>query len=254
MSKLNPVALQLYSLRESLAHDFEGMVRQVADMGYVGVEPFGGMPGGLENSAALFRELDLEVCNSHVPFPDDENKDAVLAIAEAYGLKSVCIAYLPATEFETLDDIKRTCENINRAGEFARANGLSLGYHNHWWEYKQLNGTATLDLIMSELDDNVFLQIDTYWAQVGGLDAVEVVKQVGARAPLLHLKDGPIDPDGDMTAVGGGKMDVPGIVAATADTAEWHIVELDRCATDMLQAVHDSYTYLTTNGLSRGKK
>ena len=78
MSGLNPVALQLYSLREALAVDFEGMVRQVADMGYVGVEPYGGMPGGLENSAALFRELGLEVLNSHVPFPDGQDAEAVL--------------------------------------------------------------------------------------------------------------------------------------------------------------------------------
>ena len=131
---------------------------------------------------------------------------------------------------------------------------MSLGYHNHWWEYKQLNGTATLDLMLAELDDSVFLQIDTYWAQVGGLDAVEVVKQVGARAPLLHLKDGPLDTDGNMTAVGGGKMNVPAIVQASADTVDWHIVELDRCATDMLQAVEDSYKYLTSNGLARGKR
>ncbi len=254
MADIKPVAAQLYSLREELARDFEGTVRGVAEIGYAGVEPFGGMPGGLEASAELFRELELEVCSSHVPFPDEANQDEVLAIAEAYGLSRVCVAYLPPGEFETVDAIKRACERLNRAGEFARANGLALGYHNHWWEFKQLNGSATLELILEELDESVFLQIDTYWAQVGGLDAIDVVKRVGARAPLIHLKDGPLNTDGDMTAVGGGKMDVPGIVEAAAETAEWHIVELDRCATDMLQAVRDSYTYLTANGLARGKR
>ena len=168
-------------------------------------------------------------------------------------MKRVCIAYLPPSEFDTADLIKRTCERINRAGQFANDNGLSLGYHNHWWEFKKLNGTATLDLMLDELDESVFLELDTYWIQVGGLEAVDVVRRVGARAPLIHLKDGLLDPEGDMTAVGGGKMDVPGIVAA-ADSADWHIVELDRCATDMLEAVRDSYTYLTSNGLARGKK
>lgn len=254
MSELKPVAVQLYSLREAMAQDFEATIRGVADIGYAGVEPFGGMPGGLDATSALIRELGLDVCSSHVPFPDDANKDSVLAIAEAYGLSRVCIAYLPPTEFETVDAIKRACEKLNRAGEFARANGLELGYHNHWWEYKQLNGSATLDLMLDELDDKVFLQIDTYWVQVGGLDAVDVVRQVGARAPLIHLKDGSLDKDDDMTAVGGGAMDVAGIVDATADTADWHIVELDRCATDMMQAVKDSYSYLTANGLARGRE
>lgn len=253
MSEAKPVAVQLYSLREEMARDFEGIIRSVAGIGYPGVEPFGGMPGGLDATAALFRELELEVCSCHVPFPDDANRDKVLAIAEAYGLERVCIAFMPPAEFETVDAIKRACEKLNQAGEFASANGLSLGYHNHWWEFKRLNGCATLDLMLDELDDNVFLQIDTYWAQVGGLDAVDVVKQAGGRAPLLHLKDGPLDTDGNMTPVGSGKMDVPAIVNASAESAEWHIVELDRCATDMLDAVRDSYTYLTSNGLARGK-
>lgn len=254
MSGVKPVALQLYSLREALAVDFEGIVRQVADMGYIGVEPYGGMPGGLEDSASLFKELGLQVLNSHVAFPDDENAGDVLAIAEAYSLDRVCVAFLPATEFETIDMIKRTCEKLNSAGQLASDNGLQLGYHNHWWEYKELNGRATLDLMLNELDDSVFLELDTYWIQVGGLDAVDVVRQAGSRAPLIHLKDGLLDAEGDMTAVGGGKMDVPGIVAASADSADWYIVELDRCATDMLEAVRDSYTYLTSNGLARGNK
>ncbi len=253
MSELKPIGLQLYSLREALSADFEGTIRAVADIGYVGVEPFGGMPSTLSDAASLFRELGLEVLGSHIPFPDDANQAAVLEIAEAYGLARVCVAFLPPAQFETLDDIKRSCEQLNRAGEFAAAHSLELGYHNHWWEYKELEGRATLDLMLSELDESVFLQIDTYWAQVGGLDAADVVRQVGARAPLIHLKDGSLDKDDDMTALGQGKMDVPGIVAA-AESADWHIVELDRCATDMLQALRESCDYLVANGLARSKR
>ena len=254
MSKLKPIALQLYTVRELLGEDFEGTVRAVAGMGYIGVEPYAGMPCALADAAALFRELDLQTFNSHVPFPDDDNKDAILEIAEAFDLESIAIAMLPPEDFETIDSIKRTCERLNRAGEFAGANNLGLHYHNHWWEYKQINGSATLDVMLDELADSVSLQIDTYWVQVGGADAVEVVKQVGARAPLIHLKDGWLEPQGDMAAVGHGVMNVPGIVNATAETANWYIVEQDRSNNDRLQAVQDSYTYLTSNGLTRGKK
>ncbi|MCY4070256.1 MAG: sugar phosphate isomerase/epimerase [Chloroflexi bacterium] len=253
MSNMKPVALQLYSLRDALEKDFEGIVRSVAAMGYVGVEPYGGMPGGLKLAADLFQELELEVCNSHVPFPDEANLESALAEAEAFGLSRVAVAYLPETEFATLDAVKRVCERLNRASETMGASKVTLGYHNHWWEYKELEGRATLDVMLSELDEDVFLEIDTYWAQVGGLDAVEVVKQAGERAPLIHLKDGSLSLDDNMTAVGYGKMSVPEIVDAAAETAEWHIVEIDRCDGDMLQAVHDSYNYLTSNKLVRGK-
>lgn len=253
MSDLKPIALQLFTVREKLAEDFEATIRAVAAMGYVGVEPYGGMPCELSAAADLFRELDLQAFNSHVPFPDEANKEAVLEIAEALDLSSVAIAMLPPAEFETIDAIKRACEKLNRAGEFARANGLTLHYHNHWWEFKRINGAATLDVMLEELDAEIGLQIDTYWTQVGGEDAVDVVTRVGARAPLIHLKDGWLDKDGDMAAVGHGVMDVPAIVAATAETADWHIVEQDRSNNDRLEAVQQSYTYLTKNGLARGK-
>jgi sugar phosphate isomerase/epimerase len=254
MSESKPIALQLYTVRELLGEDFEGTVRRVAEMGYVGVEPYGGMPCALSEAANLFQELDLKTFNSHVPFPDDANRDSVLEIAEAFDLDNVAIAMLPPSDFETIDSIKRTCERLNRAGEFIRANNLALHYHNHWWEFKRINGRATLEVILEELDDSVGLQIDTYWVQVGGEDAVAVVKQVGGRAPLIHLKDGWLEPHGDMAAVGHGKMDVPAIVEAAAQTADWYIVEQDRSNNDRLEAVQDSYTYLTSNGLARGKK
>ena len=253
MSNPKPLALQLYSAREFLDQDFEGVVRRIADMGYLGVEPYGGMPGGLTEAAGLFAELDLEVCNSHIGFPDDANKDAALAAADAFGLTRVAVAYLPPADFATVDAIKRTCERINGASDFASANGLQLGYHNHWWEFRRINGQSTLEVMLQELDETVFLEIDTYWAQAGGADVIELLQQAGSRAPLIHLKDGSLDMDDAMTAVGSGKMDVPAIVDATAETAEWHIVELDRCDGDMLQALQDSYTYLTSNGLARGK-
>jgi len=254
MSDPKPIGLQLYSVRESLAEDFEGTIRQIADMGYVGVEPYGGLPTDLDTASALFKELGLQVFNSHVGFPEGEGEQAMLDIAQAFELSRVAIAFLPPEMFETIDGIKGVCAKLNQANQFAKANNLALGYHNHWWEFKTLDGQDTLELMLAELDDDIFLEIDTYWIQVGGLDSVEFVKKVGGRAPLLHIKDGSLDKDDSMLAVGDGKMPVPDIVNATAETTEWYIVELDRCETDMLEAVNKSYTYLTSNGLAQGKK
>jgi sugar phosphate isomerase/epimerase len=75
------------------------------------------------------------------------------------------------------------------------------------------------------------------------MDPVSVIKELGKRAPLLHIKDGPCEQGKPMTAVGKGKMDFPPILKV-ANFAEWLIVELDSCATDMLEAVKESLTYL----------
>jgi sugar phosphate isomerase/epimerase len=68
----------------------------------------------------------------------------------------------------------------------------------------------------------------------------------------LHVKDGPCQIEAPMTALGEGVVDIPGIVAAGAGSTEWLVVELDRCATDMVEAVRKSYQYLIEKELGRG--
>jgi len=100
-------------------------------------------------------------------------------------------------------------------------------------------------------------QLDTYWCTFGGADAPAVLKRYGKRIPLLHIKDGPLVPGQPHphTAVGKGKMDFPTVIAAAdPDVCKWLIVELDSCATDMVEAVADSYKYLVGSGLASGNK
>jgi hypothetical protein len=56
-----------------------------------------------------------------------------------------------------------------------------------------------------------------------------------------------------MTAVGEGVMDIAGALQAS-EVPEWHIVELDRCATDMFEAVEKSHEWLVGKGLSHGQE
>ena len=129
---------------------------------------------------------------------------------------------------------------------------MKLGYHNHWFEFVQVDGRSAFDLFLEALDPRIVLEIDIYWAQTGGVDPAALVKELGPRVPLLHVKDGPCTEADAMVAVGDGRVDVPGVLGAN-DAVEWHIVELDRCDTDMWGAVERSYEYLTGNGLSEGK-
>ncbi len=94
----------------------------------------------------------------------------------------------------------------------------------------------------------MLLEVDTYWAAVGGQDVPALLGRLGERVRYLHVKDGPVTRDGPMTAVGAGRMPVAEILAA-APPAAWRVVELDRCATDMMTAVADSLTWLASQGL-----
>jgi sugar phosphate isomerase/epimerase len=137
-----------------------------------------------------------------------------------------------------------------------KGTGITFGLHNHWYEFDKKFGGKTPHDILMEKAPSVFAQVDTYWAQAGGADAAEVVKRLGPRAPLLHIKDGPVTVERDkaMTAVGAGAMDWKAVIGAAHETTEWLVVELDRCDTDMTEAVQESLRYLVDNGFGKGKE
>ena len=122
---------------------------------------------------------------------------------------------------------------------------MKFSYHNHDFEYALLDGSPAIYTLEEYLDTSIGFELDTYWIQVAGQDPAKVTARFGERSPLLHIKDGPGNRKADMTAVGDGVVDVPAIIRAGVPYTEWLIVELDRCATDKMEAVAKSYKYLT---------
>ena len=249
-----PIALQLYTLRDRLTEDFEGTIRSVADMGYIGVETanmFGDSPA---SAARLFDELGLTVMGAHSPLPLGDEKQEVLNTLGALDCKRLVVAWQPPEKYKSLDGIKSICDTLNEGAAVAKANDLSLGYHNHWFEYQLVEDRIPVDVMLEHLDPDVFFEVDVYWVQTAGQDPMQVVRRLGSRAPLLHIKDGPCTMEAPMTALGEGVVDIPGVVAAGAASTEWLVVELDRCDTDMTEAVRKSYKYLVGKGLAHGNK
>lgn len=241
MSK--PIALQLYSLREAAARDYAAVVRQVAAMGYDGVEP-AGFPGTTAQAAGqLFKELGLAVPAAHIFPPPTGAKAAEAAdICAAIGADRFVTGF-GRDNFKTLDETKRSCAIFNQAYAEAKVRGLRLAIHNHWWEYQPVEGQYPYQIMLKELDPGIELEIDTYWVKTAGVDPVQAIREAGPRVTLLHIKDGPATTTDPMLAIGEGVMDFPAILRA-AVYAEWLIVELDRCATDMAEAVAKSVQYL----------
>jgi sugar phosphate isomerase/epimerase len=249
-----PLALQIYTVREDLAEKgFTDVINKVADIGYVGVEPILNIPGTtIPEAVKLFSELGFEIPSAHAPLPIGDNKNMVLDYMAALD----CSFLFPSTNrnlFGSIDGVKQVCDEFNEAQAVAAENGITIGVHNHWWEFQQVNGQTGFELMVQRLAPEVVFQVDTYWVKTAGFDPAQVVKDLGARAPSLHLKDGPAVKDVPQVPVGDGVMDFPSIIQAAGGNAQWLVVELDYCATDMLAAVEKSYAYLVGEGLARGK-
>ncbi len=246
-----PIALQLYTVRDALARNFKTTVTQIAEMGYVGVET-AGFPGTtIEDASDLFADLGLTVCSAHTQLPYGKQKNEVIEIAGALDVQRV-VSSTRRDSFDSLDKVKELCQRWNEAAAIAEEFNLELGLHNHWWEFAQVEGRPAFEIMLEELNENIFFELDTYWANTGGGNSAQLVEDLGERAPLLHIKDGPCTPEGDMLAVGAGKMDFAPIIEASHGACDWLIVELDRCGSDMMEAVENSYKYLVSEDLGRG--
>lgn len=251
MSK--PIALQLYTLREPLAQDFDGVLRRVAALGYAGVETAGQYGRSPAHARRLFDDLGLRVAGAHLPLPLGPDRNQVIETAQALGCSRIVCGWLPPERFTSVDGVRGVCADLIEASAAARAHGLTLGYHNHWFEHDHpVDGRTPHEWLVEWLAPEIFFEVDVYWVKTAGREPADVIHALGARASLLHLKDGPARHDAPMTAVGAGVLDFAPLVAA-GTSAEWFIVELDRCATDMFVAVAESYRYLTARGWGHGK-
>jgi len=238
------IAVQLYSVRAQLANDFEGTIKRIAAMGYDGVE-LAGLPAGITQKQALelFSKLNLKVVAAHMALPLGENKEKVLADAKALSCRRI-VHSTGRDACASRESIRKICATINEAAANAKAAGLQLVLHNHWWEFQNVDGELAHKIMLKELSPEILFEIDTYWVKVGGgAEAATVLKELGPRVPLVHIKDGPGMQGKPMTAAGKGTMDFPPIIASAKD-AEWLVVELDECGTDMLEAVDESIKYL----------
>ena len=249
-----PISVQLYTLREQTAIDFPAVLSRLGAKGYAGVElaGFGGLTP--DRLTRALTDAGLGLSSAHVGLNVEGGFDAALDVHQSLGCDTVVIPSLPHDAFSNVDDVRASADLVNDAAESARKRGMTLGYHNHWWELTPMpDGRPALLHLFDYLAPGVIAEVDIYWAQVGGSDPKEIVAALGSRVGLLHVKDGPADvPKSPMVAVGDGIVDIPGVLSA-APAARWHIVELDQCATDMFAAVERSYDYLVGNGYSRGR-
>jgi sugar phosphate isomerase/epimerase len=251
-----PAAVQLYTLRDEIAKGMRPVIERLAKIGYAGVEPAGFGDLSPKEFKSLVDANGQRISSAHAQAPlFGDTMPRVLDEMQEIGCPTVVVPMLPPDRFGDADGCKRMAERMNNALGAVRERGMALAYHNHWFEFAKLpDGRTGFDVFVESLEPDVALELDIYWAQTGGADPAATARELGSRCRLLHVKDGPAtEPGADMVAVGKGAVDVAAVLEANENVA-WHIVELDRCATDMFEAVEQSLRYLIASGLSSGRE
>lgn len=251
---MKPISVQLYSLRDLAAKDFTGVLKQLAAIGYKGVEPAGFWNLTPKEFKKIVADLGMEISSTHSPWVKPDNISEVIEVAGILGIDLVTCGFGP-NDFIDLDAIKRTADTVNGLLEKLKGSGLTLVQHNHAWEFERIGGQIKYDLYRHYCP-GVKFELDTYWAaNFGSEDPVEQVAKYKHLCPLLHIKDGTLMKDKPLLAVGAGKNNIAGIVnAADPNVLRWLVVEQDNGEGDMMESIAASYRYLTGNGLAAGNK
>lgn len=238
-------ALQLYTVRDALTADLPGTVARVAEIGYTAVEPYN-FVATADGLQAAFREHGLTAPSGHAPLLSADQEE-IFAAAKQLGIETVIDPHVDRARWQSAEDIAATAEALNAAAAAGAKHGIRVGYHNHEFELQsRIDGRSGLEVLADHLDDAVVLEVDTYWAAVGGEDPVELLRRLGDRVRFIHIKDGPLTTeDKDQVAVGSGAMPIREVLAA-GSSVETAVVELDDFTGDIFTAVTDSLTYLTS--------
>jgi sugar phosphate isomerase/epimerase len=188
---LFPIALQLYSVREDLANDFEGTIRKVKALGYEGVE-FAGLYGYKPDTIRkLLKEIGLTPVSAHVPFIDlMANPQGMVNDYAEIGCKYIAIPYLTPEYRPNAEKFTEVIEGAKILGKAANECGLTLLYHNHDFEFEKINGEYALDILYNSVPaDLLQTEIDTCWVNVAGEDPSAYLQKYAGRSPVVHLKD-----------------------------------------------------------------
>ncbi|WP_258063498.1 MULTISPECIES: sugar phosphate isomerase/epimerase [unclassified Rathayibacter] len=244
------LSVQLYSVREPLAADLPATLDRLAAIGFTTVELFGFVDLADAYRAAL-PASGLRAPSAHARLlgpQGDATVDEILDTAASLGVETVIDPFVDPTRWTTADDVARIADDLNALVDSAAARGLVLGYHNHAFEFEnRVDGRSAFEHLAGLLDPRMVLELDTYWAAVGGDDPVEVLGRLGDQVRFLHVKDGPISADTqEQLPAGEGAMDVPAILVAAPQALP--VLEFDAYAGDIFEGLESAHRYVSGLG------
>ncbi|SEJ95035.1 Sugar phosphate isomerase/epimerase [Sphingobium sp. AP50] len=230
------VGIQLYTVMPSLSRDFEGTIRDIAQIGYKEVETIGSFGRDPVEVKALFDKYGLVSPSQHIVSNElyrvfdlwvkrqiaiadrdkaflhefdlsriDETVPAAIASAKAMGQRYVIWQAIFASQIATPEATRKLIAALNHAGDLCADAGLTFGFHNHDRELEKVNGVSAYDRILAETNPaRVKMEIDFYWMKKAGADYGAYLKHNPGRFKLCHLKD--MDRRGNIIAPGSGVM------------------------------------------------
>jgi sugar phosphate isomerase/epimerase len=195
-----PIGCQTWPVREMIAKDFPGTIKQLAAAGFQTIElcsPVGyadsGFAGLGKYTGAQLRKIlsdaGVACVSSHFGIQElRKNQEGRIAWAKDVGLTQMIVPSLEGPEKPTMDDVKRAAEEYNKMGAQAAKAGIQQGLHNEEFEMTMVEGQRTYDLLLEFLDPKLVkfqFQVSTI---SHGFVAAEYLTKYPGRFFSMHVQ------------------------------------------------------------------
>lgn len=252
--------IQLYSLRDIIGNDVKGTIAAVAAAGYKEVEMYGLSADQqffgwkVKDFAALLQQQQLTSPSGHYSpekylfenGSDDEVKK-LCDVARTMSHRYIVIPWLKEEKRKTIDQYKQLADRISKAAVICKAEGIELAYHNHDFEFADINGQNGYDILLKETDSTMLMmQLDLYWVVKAGYDPIEILKSYPGRFPMLHVKDMDKIDETKNTEVGNGSINFKKIFehASKAGVKHYYVEQENNYQPDILGSINRSSNFL----------
>jgi sugar phosphate isomerase/epimerase len=252
--------IQLYTLRELVVKDPVSLINQIAMAGYKEVEMFGlsaeqtFFGKSVKDFSALLKQNNLVSPSGHY-MPEkflfeNGSEDEVKKLCDVGHMMDhqyIVIPHMAEERRKTIDQYKKIAEKINKAGEICKTANLQLAYHNHDFEFFDLNGQKGYDILLKETNPDLLqMEMDIYWVVYAGYDPVEIFKANPGRFPMLHVKDMDKLDKKMNTEVGNGSIDFKKIFkcAKVAGVKHYYVEQENNYMPDIISSITKSSSHL----------
>lgn len=237
-AKRIPIGLQLYSVRREAQKDLAGVIAQVAEMGYDGVEFAGYYNWPAEKIRKLLDQHGLQCCGTHAGMPTllGDELARTIDFNKTIGNKYLIAPGIPSNMHpDSKNGWVLFGKLMTEVAARAQEQGMRVGYHNHAGEFDAKGGFIPWEVFASNSGKDVVLQVDIGHVLRAGADPATYMAKFPGRLVTVHIKDFKAGAD---PLVGEGDVDWPAMfrICAGPGGTEWYIIE-DESANQPLERV-----------------
>ena len=165
-------------------------VEMCSPLGYSksGFEPLNYMSGA--EMKTIVEDAGLKCTSSHCNMGElRESLDNRMEWAHGLGMKQMVASSFWLPKDASVDDYRKSCEELNKMGEKTKANGLQMAFHNHHMEFEKRGDDLIYEEMLKALDpDLVKMQFQVAVVNIG-YQAADYFRKYPGRFISAHLYD-----------------------------------------------------------------